>query len=219
MLHLYRRHRTSCSHRSATYRRCQCPINVQGSLGNETIRESLNLTSWEAAGQLIAEWTRAGKIRPIGSDEKPITDAVRAFIDDGRTRGLQPATLGKYTIMLERRLVAWCTTNGYAYLPSLTLDAMTRFRATWPGAALAKSKAQERLRTLFKWCIARKWIVDNPAAGLSSFRVKLDPTLPFTHEEYERILAACDADPPPCGVCSPKWRRRANGRLARLDAG
>ncbi len=93
MLHLYRRHRTSCSHRSATYRRCQCPINVQGSLGNETIRESLNLNSWEAASQLIADWTLAGKIRPIGSDEKLIADGVRAFIDDRRTRGLQPATL------------------------------------------------------------------------------------------------------------------------------
>ncbi len=107
MLHLYRRHRTSCSHRSLTFRRCQCPITVcAGSLGNETIRESLNLTSWEAASQLIAEWTRAGKISFIGSDEKPIADAVKAFIDDGRTRGLQAATLGKYNILLERRLVA-----------------------------------------------------------------------------------------------------------------
>jgi hypothetical protein len=118
---------------------------VQGSLGNETIRESLNLTSWEAASQLIAEWTRVGKIRPLGSDDKPIADAVRAFIDDGRTRGLQPATLGKHTLLLERRLVVWCAANGYAYLPSLSLDAMTQFRTTWPGDANKRTYVRRAL--------------------------------------------------------------------------
>jgi hypothetical protein len=42
MLRIYRRHRTHCPHTSERYRRCSCPIYVEGSLGAETIRKALD---------------------------------------------------------------------------------------------------------------------------------------------------------------------------------
>jgi hypothetical protein len=50
-LTIYRRHALDCSHRSKGRRwhRCSCPIWVQGSLGGEYVRESLNMTVWGAA--------------------------------------------------------------------------------------------------------------------------------------------------------------------------
>lgn len=53
MLTIFRRHSTNCPHKPRSYRRCSCPIQVEGSLGGETIRKGLDLTSWEAAAKLI----------------------------------------------------------------------------------------------------------------------------------------------------------------------
>jgi hypothetical protein len=43
MLILYRRHKQSCAHRSEgrNYRRCRCPIWVDGSLAGQEIRKAL----------------------------------------------------------------------------------------------------------------------------------------------------------------------------------
>ena len=45
MLRLYRRHRAACPHTSETYRRCACPIYVEGSLGGEYVRKAMDQTS------------------------------------------------------------------------------------------------------------------------------------------------------------------------------
>ena len=44
MLIIYRRHLKSFPHRGngRKYRRCQCPIHVEGFLGDEPIRRALN---------------------------------------------------------------------------------------------------------------------------------------------------------------------------------
>ncbi len=47
MLTIFRRHVKGCSHRSRRYRRCACPIHVEGSLAGEPIRKALDLSSWE----------------------------------------------------------------------------------------------------------------------------------------------------------------------------
>ena len=64
VLRLYRRHRLSCSHKSERYRRCQCPIYVEGSLAGEQVRKSLDLKSWEAASDLVAKWNATGQKFP-----------------------------------------------------------------------------------------------------------------------------------------------------------
>ena len=62
MLTIYRRHTKECPHSTRRYRRCRCPIHVEGSLGGESIRKALDLTSWEAAENLIHEWNTVGRI-------------------------------------------------------------------------------------------------------------------------------------------------------------
>ncbi len=51
------------SPQSRHYRRCQCPVWVQGTLRGETIREALDLTSWEAATNVVREWETKGRLR------------------------------------------------------------------------------------------------------------------------------------------------------------
>ena len=51
MLTAYRRPRKNCSHRDEgrKYRRCRCPIWVDGFLNGDEIRESLKLRDWKRA--------------------------------------------------------------------------------------------------------------------------------------------------------------------------
>jgi integrase/recombinase XerD len=61
--------------------------------------------------------------------------------------------------------------------------------------AVSASKKLERLRTFFRFANESGWIDRNPAKLIRPPQVTLKPTLPFTAEEMERILAACDRYP------------------------
>jgi hypothetical protein len=93
MLTIFRRHMRSCSHKSRRYRRCQCPISVEGTLGIDRIRKALDLTSWEAAENLIHEWNRAGKIGAEARKKQVVGDAVAKFLADARARQLREGTV------------------------------------------------------------------------------------------------------------------------------
>jgi hypothetical protein len=51
MLILYRRHLATCEHKKKgrTFKRCHCPIWIQGTVQSVPIRRSLDVTSWERA--------------------------------------------------------------------------------------------------------------------------------------------------------------------------
>jgi hypothetical protein len=87
MLTLYRRHTRDCTFfgknrhaKGANACAARCPIWVQGTLRGETIRRSLNLTSWEAASDWEAE-------EHPGETSAPV-DAVarRAVAEEPRRR-------------------------------------------------------------------------------------------------------------------------------------
>lgn len=207
MLHLFRRHLKGCKHRSRAYRRCQCPIHVQGTLGNHLIRQSLDQTNWDAASRTIAKWSEAGAIGSVLGDQKAIADAAEDFLADAATRGLADATRGKYTLLLTKRLVPWSRSQNLFLLPQVDLHQLSQFRSTWTGTALVRQKTQERLRAFFRFCQLRGWVDQNPATGLSTIKVQQAPTLSFTTEEMDRILEACDRYPIK-GVHGPANRLR-----------
>lgn len=197
MLHLYRRHRTACPHTSWTYRRCGCPIYVKGTLAGDFVKKSLDLTNWDAAQKLIGEWQTAGRIgQLVPEGSTTLTDAITAFLADLKDRNLSAATVGKYHVLLTSRLLAWAAREeGTNLLRTLTLDALSRFRSTWPDAPLARAKNQERLRAFFRWCVKRGWLASSPADDLSIVKYRVEPTLPFTEDEMVAILAAIDQYP------------------------
>jgi len=74
---------TACKHlgkprRDAWSQKCQCPIWVQGSLGGEYLRRSLDLVSWQAAQDRVRGWEATGEIGVVKSDVPDILDAVDA---------------------------------------------------------------------------------------------------------------------------------------------
>jgi hypothetical protein len=81
MLTIYRRHNKSYPHKSRQYRRCQCSVWVQGTLRGEAIRESLDLTSWEAATNVVREWEAKGRLRSDSAAVPNIAEAIAKWQD------------------------------------------------------------------------------------------------------------------------------------------
>jgi site-specific recombinase XerD len=51
------------------------------------------------------------------------------------------------------------------------------------------------MRTFFNFAVRRKWVEDNPAIELKAPTVQIRPTLPFTHDEMVKLLAAIENAP------------------------
>jgi integrase len=192
MLTIFRRHLKSCPNTSRRSRRCSCPIHVEGSLAGETVRRALDLTSWEAASNLIHEWNTVGRIGGGTRRLVQVHEAVKLFVTDGKSRHLADETIRVYRKFIERKFLGWCDEEGIRYLRELTFEHMLAFRGSWDYAAITASKRLEVLRLFFRFCVAAEWIDKSPVAGLKAPQVDSSPTLPFTNEELARIYAACD---------------------------
>jgi hypothetical protein len=166
MLRIYRRHLATCQHSSERYRRCACPIYVEGSLAGEEVRKSLDLTSWEAASDLVTQWNASGQIGVVRVEIPPITEAIAKFFEDANARGLKPPTIQKLRYLLEKRLIPWCDDRGYRHLKQLDVDALRQFRATWPDAPISAHKNLERLRSFFRFCQQAEWVKANHVMGV-----------------------------------------------------
>ena len=195
MLTIYRRHTKKCPHRGKgrAYRRCRCPIWVDGVVGLEEIRESLRTRDWQKAQQIVRAWEAEGR-RARGEEESEpvsIDAACEAFMSDAEARGLRPATLKKYRVLFEQ-LREFARQGGFRYLYELDLPALRRFRESWRDRPVSAVKKLERLRAFYRFAAESRWIAENPALLLRNPKVSQRPTEPFSQEEMVRILAACE---------------------------
>jgi len=127
MLKVFPGHLKSCPQTFRNYRRCRCLIHVEGSLAGARIREALDLTSWEAAQDLVRRWEAQGQIQSAKIQVMIDAAAIR-FIEDAKARHLSDATLQKYVVVLKKQLVPFCQTKGLRYPRELNLQEMLEFR-------------------------------------------------------------------------------------------
>lgn len=189
MLTIFRRHVKACPQTSRDYRRCRCPIQVEGTLGGVPIRKALDLTSWEAAQSLIREWETKGKVGGIGAPD--LKGATEKYIEDAIARGVRESTL----VLIRRVLVhllAWCDEKGFRRLSEIELEQAREYRGTWKYAQVTATKKLERLRAFFRFCVESGWIDRNPFQAVKSPILKQKPTMPFSDEEFESLISACD---------------------------
>ena len=191
MLIIYRRHRRTCRQRAKgrKYRHCQCPIWVDGTLGEKEIRESLKLRDWPRAQDLIRQWEAENRRIVQQEKEVSIKEAHVKFMADAEARKLNEATLYKYRLLF-RQLDAFAEGHNLQRLKQLDLDTLAIFRASWKDGPRSGLKKLERLRAFLRFTEKRKWIDNNPATELKAPKVPNKPTMPFTREEIVRILTA-----------------------------
>jgi len=188
MLNLYRRHRRHCAFASMRHKRCRCPIWCWGTLAGKPVRKSLGLANWQKAQKLIQDWEDAER-----AQEAPITvqDATERFIEDAESRNLGCETLAKYHLLFRELNRDF----GPLRLEALTVDGLARFREGWKLGPLTARKKIERLKALMSFCVRREWLRRNPAEALKLPQTKIKPRLPFTDEEWEKILWATEVYP------------------------
>jgi len=196
MLTVFRRHEKACGHRDEgrSYRRCRCTIWVDGFLAGQEIRRSLGLRDWDEAQALIRKWetdkqpeTKSAELNaPIMLDQ-----AWEGFMADLEAQSLQISTIRKYTL-LRRRMQEFAARHGLRFLVQFDLVTLRAFREGWQDGPLSSGKKLERLRAFFRFALDNEWVKKNPASKLKAPKVTQRPTLPFTHEQMVRILAALD---------------------------
>lgn len=194
MLTIYRRHLKSCDHRGKgrRYRRCRCPIWVDGSIASEEIRLSLNTRNWEEAQEKVRDW-ESERSRPAEpKDNRTSLDQIcEKYLADARSRQLGAAAIYKYDL-LTRQIKAFTAGRGIRFIEEFDLDLLRDFRTTWKNRNLSAKKKLENLRAFFRFCVKGGVLMSNPALGLDAPIVKQPPTLPFERDEVARILYACD---------------------------
>jgi site-specific recombinase XerD len=216
-LNLYRRHRRDCTaghpedslsseleERRKGWRRCECPLTASGTLKKQYRRQSTGAWEWDAAKAIVARWKEAGrwgdsapvpepKFDPEAGSRTAIREATEDFLAKCKNRNIAPNTLAKYQTFTNQ-LEAFCQHRGCRYIDQLTVSDMDRFYASWNDGIRAKAKKLERLKAFVKFCLKRKWLLEDIADDLqapegSSVTV---PKSPFTDEELDRLYAACD---------------------------
>lgn len=197
MLSIFRRHLRTCPSRSKgrAWKRCACPIWMGGSIGTEKVpRRSLNLTSWDAAETLMNEMKRAGSTAvAVTVAPQTVTEAVKLFLAEAESRNLAESSLRLYRRFIGRQLPEWCERKGFRLVRELTFPELVEFKAGWKMKPATTAKRLELLKQFMGFCAAAEWIPKNPAATLKAPEIDEPPTLPYTEDEMERILAACDA--------------------------
>lgn len=192
MLTLYRRHLKRCSKAADRfYKRCSCPMWVEGTATGEYIRRSLRTGSWERAVDLARAIEQAPEPGATPErEEQPVTieEAVTNYLADAKARELSEATLYKLDIFFRKQLLSWCKAEGYKLLRELDLPAVRAFRSSWKDGAMAKKKKQERLTGFFWFCIRAGWITTNPTHNLGRISVTQAPTDYFTREEFDKLI-------------------------------
>lgn len=199
MLTIFRRHSRKCPHRTKgrEWRKCNCPINLEGQLGAKYIRESLGVRSWEAAQAKVRE-LEAQNLFPEEQTETidgPVTvdSAVEQFLKDAKARHVADVTLTKLRHTLYVQLRDFAKHKGFIHVREFDVSSVREFRATWANnAPITAVKRLERVRSFFKFCQASGWINTNPAAAVKPPKITAPPTLPFDQKDFEKILKACD---------------------------
>jgi integrase len=218
-LTLYRRHRRDCqgSHpedsrsseleeRKKNWRgRCDCPIFASGTLGSRFKRQSTNQTQWPDARTVADTWESAqswgGTPVVIKAEEAPaarpritISDATKIFLSHREGAEIAPATLRKYKTFV-RQLTSFADSRGYIMLDQFTAADIDLFYGSTKLGPRAKGKWLGTLRAFFRFAMNRKWLLDNPVSTDIKPPIganRLANKAPFTNEELERIISACD---------------------------
>jgi integrase len=216
-LKLYRRHRKECEgghpEDSRTgqfeesrrgWKKCGCLIHVSGTLGGNFARKQTGKSDWNDAKALVVAWEQADSWNGKATPDAPlvaivqritIAEAVKVFLSHRESAEIADATLRKYKTFT-KQLTEFADGCGYVMLDQFTAMDIDRFYSNWQLDARTKGKRLGTLRSFFRFCLNRKWLNDTPVStdikppiGANTVANKA----PFTDEELERIVGACDA--------------------------
>ena len=195
-LALYRRHLPSCPHKAKhrRFNKCKCPIWVQGSLGGEYVRKSLDVASWTAASERVHEWEAGGTIGAIRQEIPSIAEAIEKYVADAEGRGLNPESVKRIQDVIERRFKNFCNDRGFRHLRQISVDQIRDFRniLVEDYAATSARIRLEYVRAFLRFCVQSNWIRTNPALAVKAPKPRPRAVETFDVDEIDRMLAIAE---------------------------
>jgi len=162
-------------------------------------RRSLNLTSWEAAENLVREMNVRGTavIETPPPPPEPLrkvemTEAVKLFLEEAVSRKLAEESMRLYRRFVGRQLPAWFADCGWLHVEDITFERLVKFKTSWTFSAVTAAKRLELLKAFVGFWVAADWLEKNYAERFKAPETDEPPTLPYTDEEMARIVAACE---------------------------
>jgi site-specific recombinase XerD len=150
---------------------------------------------------------------------KLLSDAIAAFLADCGARHLKTPTVTSYQATLGA-LSQVCETAGAKHVDQVTVDALTRFRASRTGRdgespmkPSSQRKELETVRVFLRFCLERDWITTNPAKVVKPPRESGPPTLPFEQADIDAILGACSKIENHNRASAERARKRARAMI------
>ena len=200
-LTLFRRHTKKCTQQYTMYDRagkdCRCIIQVEGSVGDQFIRESTGTRAWSQALAMVKKaerlgfWERPRDAAPATS--KSLAEAVEEFLADCASpqgKNLAKPTLVKYRTVLNG-LVQFCTDRGVSTFDQVNFAALQAYRRTWRTQAHASANNIARLRTFWDFAVKSEYAEANVAKELDMPKdYQKAERIPYSDEEMTRILEA-----------------------------
>jgi len=184
--YVFVRHDSQCPHkRNKFHRGCKCSKWLY--IPRTRRRVSAKTRSWATAEHKAK--TLVASDAPVNPDRQTVQAAVAAFLADKQTQNLAPVSLRKLRLIFNKELLTFCNQAGIVYLDELNLGQLERFRASLGNSPGTLKKKLEFVRSFLRYCVLHDWLTKNPAAGLSRMKVDTQPTVPFTKEEFNKLLA------------------------------
>jgi integrase len=200
--------------RRRNWKKCHCPIYACGTLGGKFQRKNTRKTTWPEAKAVVAEWESTGSWGSGEASTAPtepeivttaseppkrsitIQFATDAYLANRAGRSIAPATLRKYRTFT-KQFRDFAAEKGYVMIDQIQITDMDEFYSRWKDGIRAKAKKLERLKGFFKFCVKRKWILENPAVDLEApvGAGSAANRMPLTDSELVRIYEACDKLP------------------------
>jgi Phage integrase, N-terminal SAM-like domain len=195
-MHTFRSHNPQkCKFTSRADRRCKCPIWVVGrDCSGLFVRKPLH--KFLRRPTFIRDWTKAQEdlrryeLGETDTTPKPtIADWRDKFLNDSQARNLSQETIRKYKLRFSQ-LEQFSRLKEIVTADKIQLDDLTEFRATWKDGPLSSLKKLERLRSVYRFAVKRKWVTENLAKEIKTRVVEDNPTLAFSDDQMTKILEA-----------------------------
>jgi site-specific recombinase XerD len=110
-------------------------------------------------------------------------------LNDSQARNLSQETIRKYKLRFSQ-LEQFSRLKEIVTADKIQLDDLTEFRATWKDGPLSSLKKLERLRSVYRFAVKRKWVTENLAKEIKTRVVEDNPTLAFSDDQMTKILEA-----------------------------
>jgi integrase/recombinase XerD len=184
MLKLVRRHLKNCPHKDKgrAWKKCSCPLWIDGSKDGLRINRSLDTANWEIAAGKVLEWEAGDPATDVS-----VAEACKKFYADCEARKIKAGDKYKETL---DPFTEFCTNRGVSRLRSVLLADVEVFRNQLENSPLTVGKKVERLRTFFRYCLDREWCDRNPALKVKKPVVPPSKKEPFTQKQWESLLDA-----------------------------